>query len=457
MLEDIHSVLVVGLGRSGHEAALLLHKLGASVTALDDKGSKAVTRRAGILTNRGIPVLLGRHPDSLLQDKDLIVVSPAVHPDHPLLVRAGACGIPVWSELEFASRFVEPEAICAITGTNGKTTTTLLTYRMLRAGLPSTRVGGNIGVPLSRLVRQANRSILSSPVILEVSSFQLELTTTFHPHIYGVLNLAVDHLDWHPSFPAYVRAKTLPLTRMTPGDTVLLNHDDQQVRAMAALTKAKVIYFSEKSPLSSGLYKCGNQLVAQLDKTYTIDLGDLSVAQFHSWQNVLCAVATALLRRVPIETITHVLHSYRPLAHRQQIVALVGGVTFVDDSKATNPDAVKTFLSTLKQPGVLIMGGKDKGGDFSVLAPYLAANIHHIITIGQTREQIARQLGNTVEVTVRSTVSEAVQAAFRIARAGDIIALSPGCSSFDQFSSYKHRGRVFCEQVMGLASGNERD
>jgi UDP-N-acetylmuramoylalanine--D-glutamate ligase len=345
--------------------------------------------------------------------------------------------------------------VCAITGTNGKTTTTLLTYRMLSRDMPRVQFGGNIGIPLSRLVRQDAEHLLHGPVILEVSSFQLQFTTTFHPRIYAVLNVSVDHLDWHPSFDAYVQAKTFPLERMGRQDVVLLNHDDPRVRQMRESTNARVVYFSEKTELSSGLYINGTQLVAHLDKTYTIDTTHFSLTTFHSWQNVLCAVGIALILGVPTKRITRVLRTYHPLRHRQEVVAVINGIVFMDDSKATNLDAVRQLLGTIESGAILIMGGKDKGGDFSLLVPAMTGKIHHIIAIGQARQRIAQQLGGAVKTLTCETLSHAVQTAFHLAKPGDTVALSPGCSSFDQFRSYRHRGRVFRQLVLRLRADDE--
>lgn len=444
------NVLVLGLGKSGKEVALLLKKKGARVAVVDADNSSTLQQRRRVLKDRGITVILGSENPELLKEKDYLVLSPGVPLTNSLVREALSRNIPVVSELEIASRFFPGGNLIGITGTNGKSTTAILTYRMLKKGKIPVRLGGNIGIPLSRIARE-NHGRYPPVVVTEVSSFQLETTTTFSPHIYCILNIEPDHLDRHTCFARYRDLKVSPLFEMGKEDFAFLNYDDASVISFSKATKAKVIFFSKNEKLERGVFIEENKIVSHVEeKESCICLQGLSVRRFHNWENVLCATGIALLKGVNPETIKETLMDYKPLSHRQQIVARVAGVTFIDDSKATNESAVKALLKSLETPALLIMGGKDKGADFSSLRNHLADNIKAIFLIGEAKNQIKKDLKGTVPLEEAESLGEAVRKAFSQSREGDSIILCPGCSSFDSFINYKHRGNVFQKEVKKL-------
>jgi len=445
------SVLILGLGKSGREAALLLKKRGAKVQVAEKESSFSAIRKKKELERQDIEVIFAPPRENLLEGKNLMVISPGISLDLPIVRKANCLGIPVISELELASRFLPREKLIAITGTNGKSTTTFLTYRILKKSGVKVKLGGNIGVPLSRLVRSSTPQSFSH-IVTEVSSFQLEAADTFSPHIYAILNISPDHLDRHPSLAEYRRIKSSPLSRMRREDVVFLNYDQSLVASLKELTRAKVIFFSQYRKLKDGLFKENDSVVAKLGKkSFRISLKGLNLQKFHSWENVLCAVGIALLQNVDVKIIEETLRTYRSLSHRQEVVAEIEGVKFIDDSKATNEGAVKTLLNSLTSPAVLIMGGKDKGGGFSLLRDLLPGKVKGIVAIGEARGRIKRQLGRIVSVRECQDMREAVRIAFSWSREGDSVVLCPGCSSFDQFKNYRHRGNVFKKEVKKLS------
>lgn len=446
---NCQSVLILGLGRSGKEVGLLLRKEGKEVTIAEIKNSPAIFKKKERLKQLGIKVFTGPFHENLLKDKNLVIISPGIDPALPIVKRARLLGIPVLSELEVASHFLPSEKIIAITGTNGKTTTCFLTYKILKESGIKVKLAGNIGVPLSRLVRISHPASFDF-VVTEVSSFQLEVTSNFSPHIYAILNISPDHLDRHLSFDKYRKIKCLPLWQMKRDDVVFLNYDDSWVKSVKELTKARVIYFSKTRKLEKGLYKEKSRIIARLEEgNFQISLDGLRLQNFHNWENVLCAVGIAILQKVNVKFIEKVLRSYRPLPHRQEMVAEIKGVKFINDSKATNQGSVKNLLESVEKPVILIMGGKDKGGDFSFLLKNLG-KIKSVVTMGETRKKIKSTLAGFVPVKECQNMEEAVKVAFSLSQEGDSVILCPGCSSFDQFRSYRQRGAVFKREVKRL-------
>lgn len=445
------SVLVLGLGRSGKEAALLLREKGAQVTVLELEENFSTLKRKKKLEDYGARVIFGPHEESLLNKKNLVVASPGV-PNHlPLIKKAQSVNIPVISELELASRFIPRENIIAITGTNGKTTTTFLTYKILKKGGMAVEVGGNIGNPLSRLARSHLPRHSTCRVAAEVSSFQLERSFTFTPHIFCVLNIRPDHLDRHSSFSEYRKIKAIPLPRMGPGDWAILNYDQQPVSSLSKLTSARVIFFSQRKKLTQGLFMDNDKIVANVKgERMCVPLSNLQMLNFHNLENVLCAVGIALIEGIRVRTIQDSLTYYKPLPHRQQLVADIAGVKFIDDSKATNQAAVKNLIRSVDASAILIMGGKDKGDDFSPLKEHFSGKVKSLVLIGEAREKIKKQLEGAVPARQCNSLGQGVKLAFSLSRKGEFVVLCPGCSSFDEFKSYRHRGRVFKKEVRRL-------
>jgi UDP-N-acetylmuramoylalanine--D-glutamate ligase len=440
-------VLVVGLGKSGVASALFLKAHGAQVTVSDAKPPDQLGDEITRLLDHGIAVETGGHGERTFRGQDLIVVSPGVPVDSPPLVQARALGEPVIGEIELAARFL-PKDIVAITGSNGKTTTTALTGAILAAGGKRTVVGGNIGTPAISLVDQATAE---SIVVLEVSSFQLETIETFHPKITVVLNVTPDHLDRHRTFEAYVNAKARIFENQQAEDFAVLNADDSTCVALASRTQAQVFWFSRKKEVKQGAY-------AQGGKTFFRGPGgqqeimltsEIPLKGAHNLENVLAAICAGALMGCEAEKIRQAVRSFKAVEHRLEYVATIRGVEYYNDSKATNVDATIKALESFPANIHLILGGKDKGSDYSVLNDLLRQRVKRVYTIGAAAAKIESQIKGA-EVVHAETLENAVKQAAEAAQSGDIVVLAPACASFDQFRNYEHRGRVFKEVVREL-------
>ena len=444
-------VLVVGLGKSGMAAALFLRDKGARVTVSDSRSAVALAGEIPALLDAGIMVEAGGHGLLTFRRQDLIVVSPGVPYDTPELKQVRAFGLPIIGELELASRFLQGQ-IVAITGSNGKTTTTSLVGKILADAGRETLVGGNIGVPVIELVDKSSAGTIS---VLEVSSFQLETVEEFHPHIAVVLNITPDHLDRHGSFANYAAMKARITEQQTSADFLVLNGEDTPTQMVAAKTKAQVFWFSRRRPIKQGAFVHGESVLfipregAKAEPVMPV--AEIPLKGAHNVENVLAAVCTARLAGVAAESIRASVSSFKAVEHRLEFVAAVGGVEFYNDSKATNVDATKKALEAFKGDVHLILGGKDKDSDYGELADLIRERVKFVYTIGSAAEKIERQLAGVVKIVSAGTLDMAVQKAAQDAVAGDVVLLAPACSSFDQFENYEHRGRTFKELVKGLA------
>jgi UDP-N-acetylmuramoylalanine--D-glutamate ligase len=478
-------VLVVGLGKSGMAAALFLRDKGARVTVSDARSAVALAEEIPTLLDAGIMVEAGGHGLLTFRRQDLIVVSPGVPFDTPELkqVRAyGSLGPPIIGELELASRFLQGKVV-AITGSNGKTTTTSLLGKIFADAGGPTLVGGNIGTPVIELVAESirlsrspgeeiNTGILRSAQndkqsagddkqylwsVLEVSSFQLETVVEFHPQIAVVLNITPDHLDRHGTFENYAAMKTRITERQGPEDFLVLNAEDKPTQMVAAKTKAQVFWFSGRRPIKQGAFVYGESILfvpregAKAEPVMPV--AEIPLKGAHNVENVLAAVCAARLGGVSAESIRASVGSFKAVAHRLEFVAAVRGVEFYDDSKATNVDATKKALEAFAGGVHLILGGKDKNSDYTELSDLLRARCKVVYTIGSAAEKIERHLAGVVKIVSAGTLGEAVRKAAEEAVAGDVVVLAPACSSFDQFENYEQRGRMFKEIVKGLAGG----
>jgi UDP-N-acetylmuramoylalanine--D-glutamate ligase len=447
-------VLVVGLGKSGKSAALFLRALGAQVTVSDVRSAEALAKDIPALLEEGIMVEAGGHGLLTFRRQDLIVVSPGVPYDTPELKQARAFGLPIIGELELASRFLEGQ-IVAITGSNGKTTTTSLLGQIFAdAGVP-TLVGGNIGTPVIDLIAQSTPQTTS---VLEVSSFQLETVDKFRPHIAVVLNITQDHLDRHGTFENYAAMKARITAQQTAEDFFVLNAEDKPTQMLAARTKAQVFWFSGRRAIKQGAFVHGESIVflprEGAKPEPVLPLAEIPLKGAHNVENVLAAVCAARLGGVSAESIRASVASFKAVEHRLEFVATVRGVAFYNDSKATNVDATKKALEAFPGGVHLILGGKDKNSDYTELADLLRARVKTVYTIGSAAEKIERHLAGVVKIVSAGTLDAAVRQAAQVAVAGDVVLLAPACSSFDQFTSYEHRGRVFKKLVKDLASGS---
>ena len=448
---DFHNkrVLVVGLGKSGVASALFLKAKGAHVTVSDAKSEDQLSESIPVLLDAGIAVETGGHGERTFHGQDLIVVSPGVPVDAPPLVQARALGETVIGEIELAAQFF-PGTIIAITGSNGKTTTTTLAGEIIAAGGFRTIVGGNIGTPAISLVEAATPDTIA---VLEVSSFQLETIQTFHPKVAVVLNVTPDHLDRHGTFEAYVNAKARIFENQRESDFAVLNADDATCVALAARTRAKVFWFSRNKEVNQGACARDGQIIFRDSKTQTeiMPISDLPLKGAHNLENVLAAICVGTVMGCKPEPMRRAVRDFKAVEHRLEYVATIGGVEYYNDSKATNVDATIKALESFPANIHIILGGKDKGSDYSVLKDLLRQRAKRVYTIGAAAEKIESQVGDSVEIVHAETLDVAVKRIASTAAAGDVVLLAPACASFDQFRNYEERGRVFKNLVCALA------
>jgi UDP-N-acetylmuramoylalanine--D-glutamate ligase len=440
-------VLVVGLGKSGVASALFLQARGAKVTVSDAKPQDQLGEEIPVLLDHGIAVETGGHGERTFRGQDLIVVSPGVPVDSPSLVQARALGELVIGEIELASQFL-PKNIVAITGSNGKTTTTTLVGEIVAAGGFSTVVGGNIGTPAISLVELAKSDTV---VVLEVSSFQLETIQTFRPKVAVVLNITPDHLDRHGTFDAYTNAKARIFENQQPEDFAVLNADDSTC-GLASRTRAQVFWFSRKKEINQGAYvRDGRILFRDAKGQREIMLvSEIPLKGGHNVENVLAAVCLGALLGCEPARIGKAVRDFKAVEHRLEYVATIRGVEYYNDSKATNVDATIKALESFPANVHLILGGKDKDSDYTQLNDLLRQRVKRVYTIGAAAEKIESQVKG-VDLDHSETLEIALRRAAATAAAGDVVLLAPACASFDQFQNYEHRGRVFKEVVHALA------
>jgi UDP-N-acetylmuramoylalanine--D-glutamate ligase len=441
-------VLVVGLGRSGVASALFLKSRGARVTVSDTKSEDQLRAEIPVLLDHGIAVETGRHGERTFQNQDLIVVSPGVPVDAQPLVQARALGEQVIGEIELASEFLLGP-IVAITGSNGKTTTTTLVGEILTKGGLKALVGGNIGTAAISLVEAATPDSIA---VLEVSSFQLETIRKFRPKVAVVLNITPDHLDRHRTFEAYANAKARIFENQESGDFAVLNADDPPCVEMAARTKAQVFWFSRKREVEQGAFVRQGSVHLRRGGTEhgVMPISEIPLKGAHNVENVLAAICAGELMGCSPDAIRTAVREFKAVEHRLEYVATVRGVEYYNDSKATNVDATIKALESFPGNIHLILGGKDKGSDYTVLNDLLRQRVKAVYTIGAAAEKIQSHIRGAVTITSSGTIESAVKQASAAARSGDVILLAPACASFDQFKSYEHRGRVFKELVLAL-------
>jgi UDP-N-acetylmuramoylalanine--D-glutamate ligase len=442
-------VLVVGLGKSGVASALFLQARGARVTVSDAKPQDQLGEDIPILLDHGIVVETGGHGERTFRGQDLIVVSPGVPVDSPALVQSRAQGELVIGEIELASRFL-PKNIVAITGSNGKTTTTTLAGEIVSAGGFQALVGGNIGTPAISLVEQAKADTV---VVLEVSSFQLETIQTFRPKVAVVLNITPDHLDRHRTFAAYTDAKARIFENQQSDDFAVLNADDPTCVELAGRIRTQVFWFSRKEEVEQGAYvRDGRVLFRDAKGQQAVMLvSEIPLKGAHNVENVLAAVCAGVLIGCKTEQIREAVQRFKAVEHRLEYVATIGGVEYYNDSKATNVDATIKALESFPANVHLILGGKDKDSDYTQLDELLRQRVKRVYTIGAAADKIESQIKGAAQIDHAETLEKALQHAAASADAGDIVLLAPACASFDQFRNYEHRGRVFKEVVYALA------
>jgi UDP-N-acetylmuramoylalanine--D-glutamate ligase len=445
-------VLVVGLGKSGVASALFLKAKGARVTVSDSKPQDQLKDQIPVLLDNGIAVETGGHGERTFRGQDLIVISPGVPTDSPPLVQARALGENVIGEVELAAQFF-PGRIVAITGSNGKTTTTTLAGEIITAAGYRTAVGGNIGTPAISLVESATADTIA---VLEVSSFQLETIQTFRPQIAVVLNVTPDHLDRHRTFAAYADAKARIFENQRAGDFTVLNADDPTCVELANRTRAQVFWFSRTAEAKQGAFVHEGRLFfrdASSQKEILL-VSEIPLKGAHNVENVLAAVCVGALLGCEPDRIRTAVRNFKAVEHRLEHVATMGGVDYYNDSKATNVDATIKAIESFAANIHLILGGKDKGSDYTVLNELLQKRVKRVYTIGAAAAKIESQIvspkNGGPEIDHAETLETAIRHAAEAATPGDIVLLAPACASFDQFRNYEHRGKVFKQVVSSL-------
>ncbi|MBP6944325.1 MAG: UDP-N-acetylmuramoyl-L-alanine--D-glutamate ligase [Candidatus Omnitrophica bacterium] len=429
-------VAVAGLAKSGMAAALLLKKKGAVVWATDSGDSPALREHKRLLEKKGIAVEIGGHSRGYIQGKDLVVISPGVPEGSPVLKWAGEYRVPVIGEIELGYLCCEAP-IVAVTGTNGKSTTTTLIGEMLKKGGRRAVVCGNIGNPFCGEIRKVTKD---SVVVLEVSSFQLESVKKFRPYVAVVLNISQNHFDRHPGLGAYINAKARIFANQRKSDRAVLNLDDPAVKGLRARTKAKVVFFSRK--------KCLPGLLCRPE--------ELKIKGAHNIENILACQRVASIFGIKPAKVKQALKGFRGLEHRFEHVAQKRGVEFINDSKGTTVLATVMALESCVKPVILIAGGHDKGSDFGKAREAVNKKVKKLVLIGEAKEKIRRQLAGAAPHIFASTMDDAVRKAFAAAEEGDCVLLSPMCASFDMFRNFEERGRVFKKAVRSLSAGAKK-
>ncbi len=439
-------VLVCGMAKSGISAACLLNTLGAKVILQDKKGREEI-KAPEALEQQGISLFLGKNPEEIVEAQDLVVLSPGIPSDLPFILQAENVGIPVISEVELAYTLT-PCPVTAITGTNGKTTTTTLVGQIMQETKPNTAVVGNIGVSYSG---EVSRLKPADWVVAEISSFQMEKAKTFRPHISAVLNISPDHLNRHKTMETYIAMKERVFINQTAEDFCILNYNDQICRSMVEKAKAKVFFFSSQDPLAEGIYLAGDTIHVRWEglEEALLSVHDLKVLGTHNYENVMAAAAMSIVAGVPLATIRKVLENFAGVAHRIEYVATVDGVEYYNDSKGTNTDASIRAVLAMKKPIVLIGGGYDKGVSFDAWTKLFAGRVKHLVLIGVTAAQIkaSAEKHGFHEISLCKTFEEAVSLCRKKAAQGDCVLLSPACASWGMFDNYEQRGEMFKELV----------
>ena len=435
------NIVVMGMAQSGLAVAEFLVGKGARVRAVDSKPLEALKGAGGEFERLGVPFAL-QSPEALA-GAELIVISPGVPADLPELEAARGLGVRVIGEVELAGEFLCGRTI-GITGANGKTTTTALIGHILKeSGVPA-QVGGNIGTAVTAMIASSRQGQWN---VLELSSFQLETIERFRADIGVCVNVTPDHLDRHHTFENYANAKARLFETQYPGDFAVLNADDATTASYARRTRAEVILFSFRK--GCGPIFADDQAIHYAGKPF-LNVRDIPLRGRHNVENTMAAAGAAHMAGVPLEAIAAAVRTFPGVEHRIEFVRKLGGIDFYNDSKATNVDATMKAIDAFPGGLWIILGGKDKGSDYTVLREPLRKKAKAVLLIGAAAPKIKAHLGDAVRLIEAGTIDEAVRRAYSEATAGDTVLLAPACASFDQFNSYEHRGKVFKELVRGL-------
>jgi UDP-N-acetylmuramoylalanine--D-glutamate ligase len=440
-------VLVVGLARTGIATAKFLKAKGSLVTATEVKPKEEMKEAVEELKGMDIATEWGDHRKETFLKQEMIVVSPGVDLNIEPIQKAIQQGVQVISEIELAYHFIHVPII-AVTGTNGKTTTTLLIGEMLKEDGRKVGVGGNVGEPLILFADGEGRWEV---LVVEISSFQLEAIEDFRPQISVLLNITEDHLDRYPSYDDYIGAKMRIFANQNSGDLAVLNSDDPIVMRFGERIKARKVLFSLKGKLDEGAFSNGRTIsLRRAGNEEKYSLAKTPLKGVHNVENMMAALTAARIFGCSKKAIQVALNRFKGLEHRLEFVREMGGVRFYNDSKGTNVGSVVKSLQSFSEPVILIAGGKDKNGDLGPLEELIRKRVKHLILIGEAKERMNRELGGLTDTVIVKTMEEAVLIAHRKAKAGEVVLLSPACSSFDMFKDYKERGKIFKEAVRRL-------
>ena len=444
-------VLVFGTGKSGIAAEDLLHKKGASVVLYDGNDKLEKEEILKKLESRdSVEVVLGELPEEMLDSLDLVVLSPGVPTDLPVVLKMKEKEIPVIGEVELAYQ-VSRGKVLAITGTNGKTTTTSLLGEIMKAYQPEVKVVGNIGTPYTSAALDTTDDTVT---VAEISSFQLETIKEFHPAASAITNITEDHLNRHHTMEEYIRVKELITSNQGPEDVCVLNYEDEILREFGKSIVPKAVYFSSARELEQGIFLRGDQIILRTEKEEipVVRTGELKLLGTHNFENVMAAVAMAYYAGVDMDSIRRSICEFTAVEHRIEYVTEKNGVAYYNDSKGTNPDAAIKGIQAMNRPTLLIGGGYDKESSYDEWIESFDGKVRYLVLIGQTKEKIkaaAERLGFT-DIILCEDLKEAVQVCAEKANPGDAVLLSPACASWGQFDNYEQRGDMFKEYVKAL-------
>ena len=434
-------ISVVGLGKSGIACANLAIKKGYEVFASDSGKNRTHSQ---MKLNKKVNVEFGQHSDKIL-DSDFIIKSPGLPSDLPIFKAAKKRNIKIMSELDFALKFIKPKSIIAVTGTNGKTTTTTLIYKIIKKQYTNTVVAGNIGYPITSITNKVNNNTI---LVLELSSYQLEDSPNFKPTISVSLNITPDHLKHHKTMKNYIKAKDNVFINQTNKNFAIYNGLDKYIKKEISKTKAKKFVFNAISKNSIN-YNDGKIYIKDNNKKIEFDV-NIKIPGKHNIDNILAAIMAAYLSKVKIENIQKVINSFKGVEHRIEFVKEIKGVKYYNDSKGTNVDSTKVALESFDKNIQLILGGQDKGSPYKPIYNLIRKKVKNIFLIGEATPIIKKQLKGSASMIECNTLENATKKIYSVAQKGDIVLFSPACASFDQFNDFEHRGKVFKELVLKL-------
>jgi len=441
-----NKVVILGAARSGLSAAIMLKKAGNSVF-VSDINEKSMIKEKNYLSRSGIPFEFGKHSEQIY-DADFVVLSPGIPSTNEIVKSIAARNIPIYSEIEVASWFCRSDII-AVTGSNGKTTTTTVLGKMLKHQYKDSFVAGNIGQPFSDFVLESSKG---SWAAVEVSSFQLETIDRFHPNVALILNLAPNHLDWYETYEDYVVAKLRILRNLNPDDYVIIDGDDKELCERIINCTSRKYKFSVTGRHAEA-YLLNDSIFLFNEKI--IDIEDIALFGPHNYKNLMAAGIAAKIAGVPSAEIASVMRSFNGVPHRLEYVTEIKGIRFINDSKATTLESMEAALNSFRQPVILIAGGKDKGADFKRIRSLVGKKVKHAILIGAARDRIADTWDGVVPVTMADSLESAVRKGLEVSAAGDIVLLSPACSSFDMFQDFEDRGKKFKQIIKRIKRQDE--